>query len=559
MLTAQRPSSASGTDDRRRPAWIFKPGGRWVDPAAVSRALRDRAGAQHGFTLIEVLVSAMLVLIISAGVATALISATDFTSHERNQSQANGVAEQDQERLKSMTDAQLTALSQTRIVNLNGGQFTVHSTAEFLSANGSSSCSSDSTAYFKLTSTVTTVPTAGNPAQTVTEEALITRPLAGSLVVPVQNETGAPLQGVAIAINGQNTSYTASATTDQNGCVAFAGLPTDTYTITATDPGYVDPNGNASPTETASVTQTGITPATKMIMGAAASVKVGFVTQTASTPTIFDQHAAPFASGHAAAPDGAEISYYGTGSGNHMTTDACFIGTACTGTGTPVTYTAAGNLVYLSPGHLFPFYLGSSPQYTNNYQMWAGACEQEEPLSPPTLSAALAPPSLTSVKTDFATVGPGNVASAIGSSNVDALVFEPAILVAVKYGGGAASLPSHVDIDFTGKNSAGAVSCQDNWTQVPSVGTETVGGIAYGIYPAPFASTAATGTATASATGDTGTISVCADYGSPVRHVWSPALTDANTTWSETTVKGSSGNSWLDVKTDTGNATGSCP
>jgi prepilin-type N-terminal cleavage/methylation domain-containing protein len=506
------------------------------------RTIGDRGRGEHGFTLIEVLVSALLVLIISAGVATALISATDFTSRERNQSQANAVAEQDQERLKSMTDSQLTSLHQTRTVTLNNTKFTVTSTASFLSANGTSSCSSDSTAYFKLTSTVTSIPTPGNPAQTVTEETIITRPLAGSLVVPVKDQTGAPLQGVAVNIVGQNTNYTQSATTDQNGCVAFAGLPTDSYTITATDTGYVDPNGNASPSETASVTQTSITPASTMIMGQAGQIKVGFATQAASA--VFDQWTTPpFVSG-------AEISYYGTGNGNHMTTDACFTGSACTGTGSnPVTYAATGNLEFLSPGSLFPFYLGSSAQYTNNYQVWAGACEQEEPLSPPTVGGA---------ETDFATVSPGKVATLLSTTTVDATVFEPAIDVAIKSNGGAALLPSHVDVQFTGMNSAGTAStCQDTWKQVPRVGTETgSNGIVYGIYPAPFASQSAVGSATASATGDKGTIKVCADNGT--NYVWSPAFANTNFT-AATTVTGSSGNLWLDVKKDTGWGTGTCP
>lgn len=478
------------------------------------------------------LVAALLVLIISAGVATALISSTDFTSHERNQSQANAVAQQDQERLKSMTDAQLTSLHQTRTVPLNNTQFTVVSTASFLSANGTSSCTSKAVAYFKLTSTVTSAATAGNAAQTVTEETIITRPLSGSLVVPVQDQTGAPLSGAAVSINGQSSGYSQSATTDQNGCVAFSGLPTDSYTITATDPGYVDANGNSSPSETAGVNQTSVTAATTIIMGLAGSIKVGFVTQ--GTSVAFDGT-------HGAAPDGAEVSYYGTGNGIHMTTAACFTapGTACTGTGTgPVVFSALGNTVNLAPGSLFPFYLGSSAQYTKNYQVWAGACEQEQPLQPP-------------AGTNFATVTPGMAATAMAAPGVDVSVFEPAIDVAVKYNNGSAVLPSHVDIKFSG---AGTATCQDTWRGVPRVGTETIAGVTYGVYPAPFASQAAAGSATASATGDTGTISVCADYNS--RYEWSPAMQNNN--FSAPTTVLSSGKI-MDVAKDAASLSGTCP
>jgi prepilin-type N-terminal cleavage/methylation domain-containing protein len=490
----------------------------------VSGALSERGRAQHGFTLIEVLVSALLVLIISGGVATALVSATDFTGHERNTSQANAVAQQDQERMKAMTDSQLTSLHQTRTVALNSTQFTVVSTASFLDANGNSSCTSKSEAYFKLTSTVTSAATVGNPGQTVTEETIITRPLAGSLVVPVQDQTSAPLQDATVSISGQNTGYDSSATTDQNGCAAFAGLPVDSYAITAAKLGYVDPDGDASPTETATVNQTNVTSAGTMILGQAGALKVGFVTQ--GTGVTYDQYtAAPFAPGHNVEPYGYEISFYGSGNGSNMSNNDCLLtpGTACAGTGSPVTYTVRSPSTSLTPGNLFPFYMGSTPQYANNYQVWAGACEQEQPLQPPTVSGVSG-----NYPTDFATVAPGHGATPATAPSVDAYVFEPAIDVAVQWNGGTPVVPAHVSIQFIGLSSGGAANCQDNWNQVHAVGTETVSGVTYATYPAPFASQAAKGSATASNTGDQGTIKVCADYNG--RYEWSSALTTTSFT-----------------------------
>ena len=166
------------------------------------------------------------------------------------------MAQQDQERLKSMTDSQLTSLHQTRTVTLNSTQFTVISTASFIDANGNSSCTSNAEAYFKLSSTVTSVGTADNPGQN-RHRGDDHHPAARG------NPRGAGREPARRALSGaasrrRRTEHflRASATTDHNGCVAFAGLPTDTYTISATDPGYVDPNGNATATETVSVNQT---------------------------------------------------------------------------------------------------------------------------------------------------------------------------------------------------------------------------------------------------------------------------------------------------------------
>ena len=461
-----------------------------VDSSPVDSGLRDRvrsrAASDHGFTLIEVLVAALITLIISAGVATALISATDYTSLARGQTNAQAVAEQDQERLKSMSDAQLTALQQTRTVTVGGSQWTVTSNATFLSATGQSSCTSLSTAYFKITSTVTGATTTGGTAVTLANvQTIITRPLAGSLVVPVDDQIPTtPLSGAGITALGQTTNYTESATTDANGCVAFAGLPTDTYTVTATDPGFVDPNGNASPSESESVNQNGITAANTLHMGAAGNLKVAFQAEGSNGTTY--------------AADGYETSYYGQGSGLEMANPGCVLSAsgACTGTGTPPAYTAptTAGTTATTLGSLFPFYISSSAQYANNYQVWAGACPQEEPLQPPS-------------GTDFGTVLPGQALPASADVTVD----EPALDVAVKYGS-TTYVPSHVTLTFTGNNSSGTTSCTDVWHVVQQLNTETVGSTKYGTYPAPFASTATAGSANASSDGLAGTLKVCADY-----------------------------------------------
>ena len=493
---------------------ILKPGRGRVDPSPVDTGFRDRersrAASEHGFTLIEVLVAALITLILSAGVATALISSTDYTGYERTSSQAQAVAQQDQERLKSMTDAQLTALNQTRTVTSGGSVYTVVSTASFLSANGTSSCTSKSTAYFKIATTVTGGGASTAPIAKV--ETIIARPLAGSLVVAVDDPTATPLPGVSINVLGQNTNYAAGATTDANGCVAFAGLPTDTYTINATDPGFVNPNGATTATESATVNQNGVTAANTLFMGAAGNARVGFRT-VGSNGVIYDGNTT--VTGHGAAPDAYELSYYGQGNGIQMTNAACLlISASCSPSGTPTAYSAANttNVTTIQAGSLFPFYISSSVQYANNYQVWAGGCSQEQPLQPPS-------------GTDFGTILPGEALPVSGATDVT--VDAPAIDVAVKYGSSTV-LPTDLTIMFSGKNSSGTVSCTDTWHKVTRVGTEAVSGTTYATYPAPFASTATAGSSNASNNGLAGTISVCADYSN--HYAWSSAFTNTNFT-----------------------------
>ena len=529
MLRAFRPSpvepadrrsggAAGSSDGRLRAVNVRLPGPRflkqwpdWVDPSAVDNGfgyrVRARLASERGFTLIEVLVSALLVVLISAAVAEGLITSSDFTGYTRNHSQADVVAQQDQERMKAMSDAQLTALHQTRTVTLNNTNYTVSSTATFLDATGGSSCTSKGTAYFKLTSNVSWSGAVGGAGKIVTEESVITRSLAGTLVATVNDQTATPLSGVNISATGQSTNYTAGAITDSNGCVAFAGLPSDSFTLTYTDLGFVDVNGLSNPTQTQVVNQTSTAAANTEVMGQAGTVAPTFQTENSS---------------HAVLPaNGYELSYYGSGNGNKMS--------AFKTVGSQTTYAAS-----LSGTSLFPFW-SPSTTYNNNYQLWAGKCEQEQPLQPPTGSGA-------------ATVAPG--AAGLSPSGGVPVVAEPAVDVAVKYNGGTAILPTDVWMKFT---STTGTACSDTWQFVPSVGTETVSGTTYAIYPAPFASTSAAGTSTASATGDQGTLSVCADVNHSGSYRYEYSTGFANTNFTAPTIA-----PVMDVYKDSASKAGKC-
>ena len=505
-----RSQSLSAANVRLPAVRFLKQWRAWADPTAVNRGfgyrLRARVASEGGFTLIEVLVSAVLVLLISAAVAEALVTSGDFTGYTRNHAEANVVAQQDEERMKSMSDSQLTALHQTRTVTLNNTKYTVTSTATFLSATGGSSCTTKSAAYFKLNSTVTWSGAVGGTGKSVTEESLITRSLAGSMVATVNDETANPLANVNITATGQTTGYATGALTDQNGCVAFSGLPTDGYTVGYTDLGYVDVNGNSSPTQTQAVNQTSTASVNTEVMGKAGSVSSTFSTMNSS-------HVALGFPGY-------ELSYFGSGNGNKMSV-AKTVGSQTT-TMTPLNATS-----------LFPFW-SPSTTYTNNYQLWAGKCEQEQPLQPPTGD-------------NTATVMPGAAGTAPGGGQP--VVGVPAIDVAAKWNG--AFVTPGVKVIFAGSGTGGA--CSDTWSNVAPVGSEQVGGVTYGVYPAPFASNAAAGQPTASASGDPGTITVCvqATNAGITRHETSASMTNTNfTTPTRAPV--------MDVKTDSSSASGGC-
>ncbi len=221
--------------------------------------MRARVASQRGFTLIEVLVSALITTLIATAVAGALITNTDIISNQTNRSEAETLAEQDQERLKGLSAEQLDNLSQTYNVTADGTVFTISSQAWYLSTSNGQSCTTSggaSATYFKTISTVTNTNSAGTTKTLATDESVISPDAGGSLLVQFHDQTASPLSGVGLSATGPESD---SGTSDATGCVIFSGMNTGTYNLTYTDIGYVDPNGNPSPlTDTATVASTGI-------------------------------------------------------------------------------------------------------------------------------------------------------------------------------------------------------------------------------------------------------------------------------------------------------------
>ena len=432
------------------------------------------AGAQAGFTLIEVMASALIVVLISVAVAQGLISGAHLSGYQQHKTQADEVAQRDQERLRGMSSKQMDDLStpQTYSVALGGTTYTVTSTANLLSSGGTTACTTaggGAVAYYRTVSTVNW--SAVNGGQSVTEDSVITPPISGSLLVPVNTETGATLPGATVTATGTSPSHDQeSGTTDSNGCVIMTGLKPDTYNITVTSPGYVAYNGNSTLSDTATVTASGTARPTNSpeVMGQAGSVAttfstIAYPTDTSTTPTtIAGQYA-------------TNLSDFGSGGTVSMSAYETSSASATWATG------------FTTPT-LFPFYFSGPPgNYTNNYGVWAGGCLQERP---PT-------------GYDTTTVNPG--------VNSSMTAQEPGLILTVSYNSGGSTtrvLPADAKVYFA---STSGTTCTDTWTEPirPTGATSTNGVLAYpGI---PYASNLTTG-ATASASAQTGTLSACVDY-----------------------------------------------
>ncbi len=212
--------------------------------------------AEDGFALIEVLVSALILAIVAAGVMALLQATTHSAAAERQHAEAYALAQEDQARMRSMRLSALNNLNEPESVTVGGDQFTVVSQGVFVNnGNGQpSTCKSGETSadYVRLTSTVSW----SGSREPVVLQSIVSPsngsldPSHGTLIVTTQSQSGEPVSGVGLSGSGAGTF---TGTTDSTGCAYFTDLPSGSYTVTPSGTGLVDKNGNAPKAESTSV------------------------------------------------------------------------------------------------------------------------------------------------------------------------------------------------------------------------------------------------------------------------------------------------------------------
>ncbi len=226
------------------------------------RTGRDlHASSEAGFSLVELLVAAMILIVAVLGIFTALEAAGRAGADERSRAVAYQIAQEDQARLRGMKVTALigtnqTGLNQTRTLTVDGTDYTVRSTTKITAdATGTEACDSGSASadYLSIASTVTWSTMDVKP---VTIQSIISPtsgsfdPDTGALAISVIDGQGAGLPNVPLTGSGAGSF---SGMTGDAGCVIFANLPRGNYTVTPTASGLVDQDGNAAGAQPASV------------------------------------------------------------------------------------------------------------------------------------------------------------------------------------------------------------------------------------------------------------------------------------------------------------------
>jgi hypothetical protein len=221
-----------------------------ADPEGVTpRSVRRRARAEEGSFLVEVVVTAALVLTVGMGMFLAFDGATRISGEQRTIALAAQVAQTEQERLRALPLDQLTNLDATREVTSDGRSFDVHSQSRWVThaaAGGELDCSlPDSGAnYVKATTTVSWANRTRRPVvleTLIAPSAALFGPDQGALAVLITDRDGMGVPGVAVALSGGRSM---GEVTNDRGCALFGGLPTSaSYAVRFSRSGSIDVHG----------------------------------------------------------------------------------------------------------------------------------------------------------------------------------------------------------------------------------------------------------------------------------------------------------------------------
>lgn len=202
---------------------------------------RRSLASDAGDTLIEVVISALLLGIIVVGTFTGLNSTNKSTSIARARSQADALAEQNEEQLHSLPITALKKLEEkasTQTIEQGRTKYEVTSSATYYPASSATSSCTSATevGYIQTASTVTWHSLgAGKP---VVETGIVSPPPDTSLIVQVTNQLAEPVAGMEAQVFGPSS---ASALTSASGCAILAVSPGE-YEVNVHKAGDVDQN-----------------------------------------------------------------------------------------------------------------------------------------------------------------------------------------------------------------------------------------------------------------------------------------------------------------------------
>jgi hypothetical protein len=244
---------------------------------------RGKVAAEDGFAMMEVLVSAAVLVLVVLGILAGLDAVSRAAGGNQARTVAATLAELDQERLRSLPTGDLDKLdeleSSTRQVKVEKVDYTIKSEATWVTDTTGTeiSCSlvPGEGAYLRITSTVTSPMTGAAVKPVVLSSIVAPRPGKGTLTAMVKRAAGTPVPGMGVQAVGPTP---ATKQTNKEGCAVFDESEAGSYVLKLNTSGWVDRDGITATEKGATVSAGNLT-TVEMLYDQKSSINVAVKTK----------------------------------------------------------------------------------------------------------------------------------------------------------------------------------------------------------------------------------------------------------------------------------------
>ncbi len=219
-------------------------------------ALRNRlrhVRDEDGFIIVEVLVSAVILVTVSLAVFLTLDNADEVAGNQQKRTLAANFAQSELERIRSLPVEDVAKQRGTRTVTFQDVTYTETIVAKWVTdGSDEPECSTRSGGLDYLRTTVTVSWKGMGNAKPVSMTSFYTPPAGagggdtGSASVRITDRNGAPVPNISVSLDGPEDF---TETTNANGCVVFGFIPASTnpgYDVKFSRAGFVDGDSNTN-------------------------------------------------------------------------------------------------------------------------------------------------------------------------------------------------------------------------------------------------------------------------------------------------------------------------
>jgi Tfp pilus assembly protein PilV len=205
-------------------------------------SLLQRARDEAGFALVEVMVSAVLLIVLSLATLSVIDRAQATSSNSRSRVVAAQIAQSEQDIIRQLPISALAGGYHPPVAHppVGGITYTVTSEADWVTDSGGAvTCSTTGRVAYLQSTTTVTWPGMGT-TKPVVADAIVDPGVAalgankGALTVLLSKADGTGTPGINVTAGG------VTSVTDENGCAVLANLDAGPQTLSYNTAGYVD-------------------------------------------------------------------------------------------------------------------------------------------------------------------------------------------------------------------------------------------------------------------------------------------------------------------------------